>query len=182
LKGTQLIPVYIKPNLIPFLLKEFSGIDAHYFNKKVKAVEIDVRTPFGSFIRLQMEKLDYPIKNIKKYNMFLMVKENEYMSCKTFGKLYSYTKGNNNFLHLPKYAVDSINEYLNCVFKVSIFNYIDAWSHNGNKDSIIEGIFSFMEKYDMLDTEFNPESIRRSYYRWKKKEQGKLRFFTKKGK
>lgn len=181
MKSTQVIPVYIKPELIPFLIREFQGTEARYFNQLVKAVDIDVRTPFGSFIRLQMDKLDYPIKDISKYNMFLKIRDNEYHQSKNFGRLYSYTKGNNHFLHLPKYAVDNINEYLNCVFKTSIFNYLEAWNEHSNK-GLIDGVFAFMEKYDLLETDINPESLRRSYYRWKEKKDGKLRYYTKKTK
>lgn len=183
MKSTQVIPVYIKPMLIPFLIREFQGTEARYLNQYVKAVDIDVRTPFGSFIRLQMDKLSYPVKDISNYNMFLKVRDNEYHHSKNFGRLYSYTKGNNHFLHLPKYAVDNINEYLNCVFKTSIFNYLEAWSKlSQNNTGIIEGIFSFMEQYDLLDTDINPETLRRSYYRWKAKKDGKLRYYTKKTK
>jgi len=125
-----------------------------------------------------MERLDYPVRDISKYNMFLQVRNNEYQKKKNFGILYEYVKGTNYFLHLPKYGVDCINEYLNCVYKTAFFNFLDAWSKVNSK-GLIEGIFSFMEDYDLMDMEINPETVRRNYYRWKEKKQGRLKYYTK---
>jgi len=181
MKNAQAIPVYIKPKLIPFLVKEFYGTEARYLNKQVKAIDIDISTPLGSFIRLQMDKLDYPVKDISKFNMFLKIKDVETAH---FGRLYSYTKGQNNFLHLPKHAVDHINDYLECVFQTALFNFLDAWHYCGMLTkaegiSIIEGIFHFMEKYELMEQDFNPESIRRQYYRWKNNSHSLKKFHVK---
>lgn len=173
MNNCQVIPVYIKPKLIPFLCKNFDGIEANYLNHKVKSIDIKLETPLGSFIRLQMEKLEYPVKDISGYNMFLNIRG---MHRQNFGKLYKYTKGDNSFLHLPKNAVDKINEYLYCIFQTALFNFLNAWSYSDH--SLSEGILEFMDQNDLLKEDFNTESIRRSFYRWKKK-QDRLNFFTK---
>lgn len=173
MQNTQVIPVYIRPKLIPFLSQTFYGTEARYLNKHVKAIDIDVSTPLGSFIRLQMDKIDYPVRDISKYNMFFHIRDVE---PRCFGRLYSYSKGKNSFLHLPKHAVDNINDYLENIFKTALFNFLEAWEHTDK--SCFEGILAFMDKHNLLDYDFNAESLRRAYYRYKN-ETNKLKGFHK---
>jgi len=170
-----LIPAKIRPHLVPFLFREFPGIDANFNGKKVKAAKVSTRNTLGKLIRLLAEQSDKPGACDKRYPIFLSIEERSRRN-EVFGKIYRYTDGTNRSLMLPEEAVVMINEYLEGIFRTYMMSYLIGWEEKKGEASIMKGINRFVEKYNLLEFGFDPNSIRRNYYRWKKDEK-RLSFF-----
>lgn len=162
-----LIPVNIRPHLVPFLFLEFQGVEATYYNKRVKAVKISTRNMLGKLIRILVAKADLPKSTHKKDAIFLSIKE-EQRKTEYFGKIYRYVDGRNSFLYLPEEGVTLINEHLEGVFRSALLFYLDGWVESNGSDTIAQGIKNFLEKYDLENHGFEINALRTNYYRWKK--------------
>lgn len=172
----SLIPVEIRPHLVPFLFQEFQGITANYNGKKVKAVKISTRNYFGKLIRLLVEKCDTPHTSDKKYSIFLSISEQQ-LNTRYFGKIYRYVDGRNSFLQIPQEGVTMINEYLEGIFRSNCLFYLDGWSEKEGEQGLNIGILKFIDKYNLLEFGFDPASVKRNYYRWKA-DENRLKFLT----
>jgi len=170
-----LIPVNIRPHLVAFLFQEFQGVEAQYYNKRVKAVKISTRNTLGKTIRLLVEKADLKPTN-KKSTIFLSI-QNKQERTHYFGKVYRYVDGRNSFLYLPEEGVTLINEHLEGIFRTSLLFYLDGWvQQNGNK-TLSDGIRKFMETYALEDYGFDLNGLRVNYHRWKIK-KNRLQFLV----
>lgn len=78
---------------------------------------------------------------------------------------------------LPEEAVVMINDYLEGIFRTSLMSYLIGWEEKEGEESIVAGINKFIEKYNLLEFGFDPESIRRQFYRLKK-DSHQLKFFV----
>lgn len=171
-----LVPVNIRPHLVPFLFQEFQGTEAHLHGRKLKAVKISTRNYFGKLIRLLAKKSDKPAACDKRYAIFLSIAEEE-RRIECFGKVYRYADGRNSFLHIPEEGVVMINEYLEGLFRNSCLFFLDGWVAKQGEQGLNIGILQFIDKYRLLEFGFDPDSMRRNYYRWKK-EDSRLKFIT----
>lgn len=52
----SIIPVYIRPHLVPFLFKELKCENVIYKGKEIKAARADNFTHLGRYVRLLIEK------------------------------------------------------------------------------------------------------------------------------
>lgn len=171
-----LLPVNIRPHLVPFLFLEFPGIDGNFFGKKVKAVKVSTKNTLGKLIRLLAEKSDRPPGKDKSYSMYLSVCERE-QNTEYFGKIYLYESGQYSFLYLPPEGAKMINDHLESIFRTAMLYYLDGWVEKEGEQSLVEGIARFMDKYNLWEVNFDPESLRRNYYRLKKAEK-RLGFYA----
>lgn len=172
---SQVIPVKIKPYLVPFFYKEFQGEEALFFGIRVKAVKVKTDNSLGKIIRLMCVKADKPLRDKENFNIFLKINDQEN---NRFGQIYRCHSGRNSFLMLPEEGVTLINDYLEDIFKTSFIHYIDAYKTSSD-NSVNNAIYEFMTKYELLDEGLDPESLRRNYYRWSKDEK-RLSFFHQK--
>lgn len=167
-----LIPVNIRPHLVPFLFKEFPGISATYMGKKVKAVKVSSRNTFGKLIRLLAEESDQPPRCDTNYTIFLSLTE---IQRGASGKVYSFSDGRYSFLKMPAEGVKMINDELESKFRAATLFYLEGWVAKQGPQGLQQGINKLIDQYRLLEFGFDPSSMRRNYYRWKK-EQSRLSF------
>ncbi|WP_026730194.1 hypothetical protein [Flavobacterium denitrificans] len=171
----QTVPVSIRPHLVPFFFKSSEGKEASYGNKKVKSVLYSsTASSVGRMMRLLMVKADKPL-DVKSFNLFLTVSD-----CggkkKYKGDFYRHVNGKNHFLYLPEDANNDINDLLEDIFRMAFFYYVLGSSENDDDEMVTRAINSFIDKYDLLEFGFSTDTLRRLYYREKKKDKPVSRF------
>lgn len=159
----SIVPVLIRPHLVPFFFKEFEGIESFYLNNKVKAARISTGKPLGKIIRLMIQKTNHPEK-IDKFQMFLSIQDREYSKV-FFGQVYKCANGSNSFLKLPPSGVELINDHLEDIFRTALIYFIEGHCKYNSKAEICRAVDYFLIEYDLYETGFGIESLRRYYYR-----------------
>ena len=70
----SLIPFKIHPHLLVFFFKEFEGESRKYAGRECKAIQIPPTSSIGKYIISNLKKIDYPVKNINSFNIFIELK------------------------------------------------------------------------------------------------------------
>ena len=163
-----LVPVTIKPHLIPFLYQHFKGETARINNKSVKSVVIDTRTPFGKMIRFLAKKSNQKKGCDITYSIFFSLEEmprrREY-----FGQVYKYESGVNSFLYFDQEAIYFINAELEDQLNTSMMFFLMGWHQKEGDQGLVKAIQRFCVKYDLFEFGYDVAAIRRQFYRWIKK-------------
>ena len=175
----SIVPILIRPHLVPFFFKESEGREYLYGNKKVKPVIFtSTASSMGRMIRLLMVKAGKPL-NVSNFNLTLSITDDG-NGKKYKGEFYKYENGRNSFLKLPPEVNEDINDLLEDLFRMSFVSYMNGYIEFNPDAAITTGIDKFIDKYDLLEFGFSNDTLRQLYYREKK--NGKLiaRFQTKK--
>jgi len=159
-----LVPVHIKPHLVPFLFKEFKAVDCVIDGIAVKAVKVTNHTSLGKFIRLLLEKTYTKPSCDKSTQLFLQVGETPKLQAYLRGH-YRYVSGEASFLKLPSAGQEFLNSYLQLIFETAMMYYIYSWNEKKGNDGIEPGIIKFLSKYNLEEFNYSIISIRRDYYR-----------------
>ena len=179
----SIVPVQIRPHLVPFFFQEFEGIEAVYLGKQVKAANISNTKPLGKILRMLVEKADVPEKP-EKFTLYLSITE---QAC--FGQFYKCASGRNSFLKLPAEGSKLIDEHLESIFRSSMIYFIEGYLAENDGGQIRKAVDLFLIKYDLYESGFEIESLRRYYYRVmedgyflkKMQHEGAVKFKKKKG-
>jgi hypothetical protein len=175
----SVVPILIRPHLVPFFFKESEGEEFLYGNKKGKSVLFSpMVSTVGRIIRLLMIKSGKPQK-IDNFNLFLCISDTG-AGKKYQGQFYKHENGRNSFLMLPKDANDDINDLLEDMFRMSFVSYMNGCIENNGEAVVVGAIDKFIDKYDLLEFGFSNDTLRRLYYREKKNSKIIARFQTKK--
>lgn len=159
-----LIPVHIKPHLVPFLFKKLKCVECTYEGRPVKAAKVNNKTSFGRFVRLLLEKSQQKVKCDKSAQTFFLVSE----SAKPLDFMkgdYKYEDGRNGFLFLPEAGEKLVNEYLEEEFETASMFFIHSRHQAEGGGSLDSAIIEFFDKYDLEEFNYNILRIRRAYYR-----------------
>jgi hypothetical protein len=174
----SIVPIQIRPHLVPFFFAESDGKEYNYGNKRVKTViySSDI-SGIGKMIRRLMVKADRHL-NIDHFNLCLTITDNP--NKKNFkGEFYKFENGANSFLRLPEDANDDINDLLEDMFRMAFVSYMHGCIENNDAAVVRKAIDKFIGKYDLLEFGFCNETLRRLYYREKKNGKILNRFQTK---
>lgn len=153
----NVVPVQIRPHLIPFFYKEFEGTEVNYLNQKVKACKINSKSTLGFMIMLSLQKTKLPIKTTGKYYVYLEISPAIFSEA----KMFNIVNGSNSFLMVPPFLNNKINEILEDLFRIA-FQYHTRGMLMGNPDLLVrDAIAAFMTEYQLDEYGFNIESIRR---------------------
>jgi len=172
---TSIVPIIIRPHLVPFFFKESEGKEFLYGNKKVKTALFSATvSSLGRMIRLLMVKAGKPL-NVDNFNLYLSISDDG-AGKKYLGQFYKHENGRNSFLMLPKDANDDINDLLEDIFRMSFISYMNGCIENNDEAVIVFAIDKFIDKYDLLEFNFSNDTLRRLYYREKKNDKIISRF------
>lgn len=163
--SSNIIPLRLRPHLVSFLMKEMKGEGKSFAGYKCKVLNVPAYSFIGSFLLEHLEKIDYPVKNIETFNIFLDVaatSRKRYVSKGNFYKIESLGK---SFVYLPEEFVETINNIFEQQFRNSFFNFVDARAENNGP--VTQAILSFIDKYDLFEANVTQIQLRQLYYRMK---------------
>ena len=159
----QDLQVQIRPQLIPFLFKEFEGSEAGYMDKRVKSIRF---LPSSSITKYLYNQIEYAKKRGKQdeFILFLSVEQKQHRVYN--GVVYIHANGVKEPLRMREDKVNNFNNLLEDIFRISFTNFIDGFIASDKE--ISHGIDVFIDKYDLLEVGLNKENLRVLYYREKK--------------
>lgn len=158
-----IIPVKLRPHLIPFFYKEFSPeIEAHYLNSRVKACKIVTNSSIGKLIRIALEKIEYPLKPQKFYVYFSFP---EKITDKYTAEIYQTVNGTNSFLQVPEKVASDINDIFEDLFRLTFINTVQVAMRYNKNVKLDDVIIDFMTRYELEENGFRLDSMRRMYHR-----------------
>ncbi len=171
----SLIPFKIYPHLLVFFFKEFEGESRKYAGRECKAIQIPPTSSIGKYIISNLKKIDYPVKNINSFNIFIELKGLKNRSILVRQSFYKRENLCNSFLELPEEIIHDINEMMDTMFRTAFYYYVNGIAKH-KETKIVHAISSFIEDYELYEYEYlNPVQLRALYYRMKK-EGGLSRF------
>lgn len=158
----SVVPVNIRPHLVPFLYQQFEGVEEKYLHGKVKAAKICTGTTLGKIIRLLAEKSEKPL-NAKKYNVFLSIKNDEHSQF--FGSIFKYQRGSYTFLRLPDAGSKLLNDHLEDTFRLTMVTFVLGYSTNKKKGDVSEALNIFLDTFNLREYGYSEPTLRRMYDR-----------------
>lgn len=162
-----IVPVKLRPHLIPFFYKEFKAdSEAHYLNSRVKACKIVVNSSIGKMIRISLEKSHYPIRPQKFYIYFSLP---EKIKDKSTAQIYQTVNGSNSFLKVPRKVAEDINDLFEDLFRIQFVNTIKTALKYSETIKIETVILDFMKEYCLDEYGFRLDTLRRLYMRYANK-------------
>lgn len=169
------IPKYkcrIRSHLVLFFRNECVGKEASYAGKSVMSARF---FPSSSIARYLYNLTDYQRK-YSSQDVFFLFLEIEKTNFKYQGTLYVDQGGVKKPVELTGDQIRAFNDLLEDIFRLSFIFYVEACVANGI--SISTAINQFIEKYELLECGFEPETLRALYKREKKKGSKLSRFQT----
>lgn len=168
-----LIPFKLSPHIIHYFFQEFEGSSKRYAGREVKTISLDPESFIGKFIVANLRKIDYPVKNISEFNLFI---EMAYISRKkicTKQKLFKRETFTNSFVELPVEFMKDVDDMLDDLFRHNFYYFVEGYSKDEDDAKVRKGVRMFMDKYDLwnFDT-FNIDQFTRLYYRMKNEKPG----------
>jgi len=161
--SASVVPLKLRPHLIPFFYKEFkSEVSAHYLKSRVKACKIDSTSSIGKLIRISLEKCEYPIKP-QKFYIYLSVQEK--ITDKSTAKFYKTVSGTHSFLKVPEKVASDINDIFEDIFRYSFVNTVTIALKYAPDLKVNKIILDFMEEYNLDEYGFRLDSLRSLYNR-----------------
>ncbi|MFY0481446.1 hypothetical protein ACI6PS_02475 [Flavobacterium sp. PLA-1-15] len=164
----NIVPVKIRQHLIPFFLKEFEGVDGQYLNMKVKACKITAESSLGFMLLTSLQKTENPIKP-DKYYVYITFSDTQ-----TEAKIYKVEKGRNHFLRVPEEVNIKINNLIEDQFRIA-FVFHTRGMLKASPDLLVrDAISEFMVEYELDESGFDLESLRRILNRGDKFKMSRL--------
>lgn len=160
----SLVPVYIKPHLVPFVFKYFP-----YEKEKVNGLEVTVarlrmNTAFGKIFRSLFVKSNRKIVCDKSPQLFFKV---ENTSSNKLSKKHNlkFADGRSSFLALEVEYEELLNIHLEEQMELSMYFFIYSWYTKGGKLGVKRAILIFLEEYNLEEYGKSNDAIYRSFYR-----------------
>lgn len=161
--NNPIVAVKIRPQLVPFLFKEFDGKEASYDFRTAKSVSFLPSSSITSYLYTQ---INYN-KTIKKQDEFIFYLTVDYKVTKSFnGVVFIDKQGIKETLMMEEQKVREFNNLLEDLFRTSMKFYVDGCLECGLK--ISEAFNKFIDKYQLEEVGFDTASLTRLYYREKK--------------
>lgn len=164
--NSNIIPLVLRPHLVSFLMKEMQGEGKTFAGFKCKTIKINSYSFVGKFLLEHLEKLDYPIKNIQRFNIFLDVQASSRKRFVTKGQFYKVEALGSSYVYLPEAFTETINNIFEQQFRNSFYHYVDA--RVDSNMLVTTAIQSFIDKYDLFEANMTTSQLHKLYYRMKK--------------
>lgn len=165
--NSNFIPIRLRPHLVNFLLKEMKGEEKTVAGKRHKVFEVPKKTFLAKFIVDYLEKTEYPVKDIQRFNFILEIKQTTRRKFIASAKIFKIEKLSTSYVQLPAEYAKMVNDLFEQQFRNAFINFVDSRSH-GNELLISQSILEFIDKYDLFEADITQVSLRRLYYRLKK--------------
>ncbi len=163
--NSNVVPLVLRPHLVSFLMKEMQGESKSFAGFRCKMIDINSYSFVGRFLMEHLEKIDYPVKNIQRFNIFLDVKANSRRRFIASGKFWKVESMGKSYVQLPEEFVETINHIFEQQFRNAFYHYVDARVES--KVLVTTAILSFIDKYDLFEANVSQPQLRKLYYRIK---------------
>lgn len=163
--SSNIVPLRLRPHLVSFLMTEMNGESRSFAGYRCKILNISRYSFVGAYLLEHLVKIEYPVKNIDKFNIFLDVKATSRKRYIAQGNFYKIESLGKSFVELPQEFSETINNTFEQQFRSAFFHYVDARAENNER--ITQAILSFIEKYDLFEANITQIQLRKMYYKIK---------------
>lgn len=163
--SSNIVPLKLRPHLVCFLMKEMSGEERSFAGYRCKVFELSKYSTIGQFILDNLRKIDYPVKDIKRFNFFCDIKAVSRRRYIAQGKFYKIETLGRSFVELPEEYVGMVNDLFEQQFRSVFFGYVSCKADTD--ENISKAIIRFIEKYDLYEAGVSDVALRKLYYRIK---------------
>lgn len=164
--SSNIVPLRLRPHLVSFLMTEMNGESKSFAGYRCKILEISRYSFVGAYLLDHLVKIEYPVKNINNFNIFLDVKATSRKRYVAQGNFYKVESLGKSFVYLPEEFAETINNSFEQQFRSAFFHYVDARVENSGL--VTQAILSFIEKYDLFEANITQIQLRKLYYKIKK--------------
>jgi hypothetical protein len=164
--NSNIVPLVLRPHLVSFLMKEMQGEGKTFAGFKCKTINITPYSFVGKFLLENLEKMDYPVKNIQRFNIFLDVKASSRKRFVSSGKFFQVEALGKSFVYLPDEFVETVNHIFEQQFRNAFFHYVDARAESDL--FVTTAVLSFIDKYDLFEANITQIQLSKLYYKLKK--------------
>jgi|SRR5690606_38119218 len=162
----ELVNVYIRPHLIPFLFQELDGeIKAVYDKKVIKLAHVTNASILGRLIHVFRSRAEI-VKRKSKINGFsVFLSIDKETPSQTKASINSRTWLEHSQIQFLPEDVKLLNDHLDAVFRISLIQFIKGYATGSDsRGKISKAVHEFMLLHNLYDTELDPESLRSHYY------------------
>ena len=160
----SLVPFKLSEHIIHYFFREFEGSTKKYAGREVKTIPISPQSFVGKFIISNLRKIDYPVKNIQEFNMFIEIACIKRKKFCTKQRLFKKENLNNSFVELPEEFIHDVDGMLDDVFRQN-FYYFVLGNIQGDDKKVYRAVRKFMDHYGLWEFDFNIEQLRQLFYR-----------------
>lgn len=150
----NIVPLELRPHLIPFLYKEFEGVEYQYLKEKVKVCKIDNKSTFGFTIINTLKKVDYPIKTKSKFFVYIGFNIDGLNA-----KMYKLENYEDTFLMVPDCVRENINDILEDQFRMAFQFHSRGMLKADTSLKLKDVVADFMQEYEMDEYGFELDSM-----------------------
>lgn len=162
-----IVPFKLSDHLVHYFFKELKGTEKKYAGLEVKLIPIDKHSFIGKIIISNIKKTDYPVKNIKDFNLFVEMKGANRLKYCSKQKLFKRENLNNSFVEVPEECMKEIDSQLDVIFRQNFYYYV-LGKTEGNEAKVQTVIKKWMDEYELWNFDFDVEMLRQHFYRMKK--------------
>ena len=146
----------IREHLVPYFFKEFGGCEKRFDSEVSKLVIINTSSSLYNYLK---NTIDFR----QKTNIIFYLSIDKVKPFKMKGLVFYEEKKVKKPLMLQEEQVDSINGFLEDIFRSTLVFYIKAYQEMGFAKEI--AIKNFMQNYDLEEYGFEYNTIKMMYYR-----------------
>lgn len=169
----NILPLELRPHLIPFLYKELEGVEYNYLKEKIKACKVDTRSTLGFILATTLKKVNIPVKPKTKYYIYLALSISDPVA-----KIYKVENCEDSFLMVPEEVVKNINDVLEDQFRIA-FQYHSTGMLKANPNLQLNVVVSeFMREYELDEYGFELASMLKLLNRGKVDKLSRLQNIT----
>lgn len=170
----KLSPINIRPHLIPFLIKELSGVEVFIEKKHIKICKIENSSSLGFLFKLVLNEEDF--NTYAQFKFFFKLDKSNIKFSK--GMIYMRIRDNKfRCVRVLPEKAKKINDILEDVFRISFNYFIKGYLQND--DDIRKGVDAFMLQYELDEYEYEEDQMEKIFMRGKDNMLNKLCYLSK---
>lgn len=167
----MLVPFKLSDHLVHYFFRELKGQSKKYGGREVKVIPIEKSSFIGKIVISALVKIDYPIKDIREFNLFLEMSDVKRVKYCNKQKLFKKEDLENSFVQVPTEFMNDINGMLDDIFRQNFFHYVYG-SVKNDDSKVLPTVRQFMDEYELWNLNFDIDQLRQIYYRMKKEGPG----------
>lgn len=168
----QLYPIEVPGYLIPFIIKEMGGISVLHQSEEFTRIIVEPKSILGMFLRRRIRP-DYKVKHY-----CLTIYSKKIGTKRAFSTDIMEFQVDAEFrIDLSFEELEAFYKFLDSAFRCSFYFFVKGYCAGSiSKRSIKEGIWNFIEQYNLLEYGYNENQLRERFFKYRK-QGGLYKFF-----